>query len=114
MLGCIKFVFFLMIRRPPRSTLFPYTTLFRSVRGHGAERERSGQDAQDAPAVAAGDGAIATARAARQVDHRRIAISHPAGPGRAIGALGGISGPATAGTGQAVSGSVGGATGAAT
>src|SRR5258708_39375485 len=26
------FFFFLMIRRPPRSTLFPYTTLFRSVR----------------------------------------------------------------------------------
>src|SRR2546426_6151402 len=25
-----SFVFFLMIRRPPRSTLFPYTTLFRS------------------------------------------------------------------------------------
>src|SRR2546430_17156198 len=25
-------VFFLMIRRPPRSTLFPYTTLFRSER----------------------------------------------------------------------------------
>src|SRR5256885_15659606 len=25
--------FFLMIRRPPRSTLFPYTTLFRSYRG---------------------------------------------------------------------------------
>src|SRR5688572_32877133 len=24
--------FFLMIRRPPRSTLFPYTTLFRSMR----------------------------------------------------------------------------------
>src|SRR3712207_9422588 len=24
------FLFFLMIRRPPRSTLFPYTTLFRS------------------------------------------------------------------------------------
>src|SRR2546430_12699544 len=33
-----------MIRRPPRSTLFPYTTLFRSV-GLGAENEvrRSGQ-----------------------------------------------------------------------
>src|SRR5256885_6399001 len=28
---CISF-FFLMIRRPPRSTLFPYTTLFRSAR----------------------------------------------------------------------------------
>src|SRR3712207_7477883 len=26
------YVFFLMIRRPPRSTLFPYTTLFRSER----------------------------------------------------------------------------------
>src|SRR6266536_2866632 len=33
------FFFFLMIRRPPRSTLFPYTTLFRSVRGRrGRER----------------------------------------------------------------------------
>src|SRR5215203_6303573 len=29
-LGCF-FFFFLMIRRPPRSTLFPYTTLFRSA-----------------------------------------------------------------------------------
>src|SRR5256885_16327343 len=32
------FFFFLMIRRPPRSTLFPYTTLFRSqarARQHG-------------------------------------------------------------------------------
>src|SRR5438132_13958619 len=27
------FLFFLMIRRPPRSTLFPYTTLFRSHTG---------------------------------------------------------------------------------
>src|SRR6266487_5189197 len=29
---CFIFFFFLMIRRPPRSTLFPYTTLFRSRR----------------------------------------------------------------------------------
>src|SRR3712207_7304343 len=28
----LLYFFFLMIRRPPRSTLFPYTTLFRSVR----------------------------------------------------------------------------------
>ena len=28
---CVHVVFFLMIRRPPRSTLFPYTTLFRSL-----------------------------------------------------------------------------------
>src|SRR5258706_4095325 len=27
---CVLCFFFLMIRRPPRSTLFPYTTLFRS------------------------------------------------------------------------------------
>src|SRR2546430_7054979 len=43
----VVFFFFLMIRRPPRSTLFPYTTLFRSGRaargndpprpGHGDE-----------------------------------------------------------------------------
>src|SRR2546430_17504892 len=29
-LSYTHFFFFLMIRRPPRSTLFPYTTLFRS------------------------------------------------------------------------------------
>src|SRR2546429_6605708 len=29
--GMFNFFFFLMIRRPPRSTLFPYTTLFRST-----------------------------------------------------------------------------------
>src|SRR3989454_6119903 len=28
-----------MIRRPPRSTLFPYTTLFRSLKGFGAKME---------------------------------------------------------------------------
>src|SRR3970282_2693193 len=34
--------FFLMIRRPPRSTLFPYTTLFRSTRGSGPPGRRRG------------------------------------------------------------------------
>src|SRR5256885_11160435 len=42
------FFFFLMIRRPPRSTLFPYTTLFRSCWAHllrdfEAMRDRGGQ-----------------------------------------------------------------------
>src|SRR2546429_3360076 len=32
------FFFFLMIRRPPRSTLFPYTTLFRSQERHSLSR----------------------------------------------------------------------------
>src|SRR3712207_7158434 len=46
-------LFFLMIRRPPRSTLFPYTTLFRSAvdrggRGRRAERgERVVDEARD-------------------------------------------------------------------
>src|SRR5256885_11575249 len=39
-----SFFFFLMIRRPPRSTLFPYTTLFRSQRqlGRAAHRNDDG------------------------------------------------------------------------
>src|SRR6266568_7951797 len=34
------FIFFLMIRRPPRSTLFPYTTLFRSFSQWGSPAHR--------------------------------------------------------------------------
>src|SRR5258707_11571034 len=44
------FFFFLMIRRPPRSTLFPYTTLFRSLLGcatrAGARRFRGMREAR--------------------------------------------------------------------
>src|SRR2546427_7707192 len=36
-----------MIRRPPRSTLFPYTTLFRSHRGRELRRVRDHGDAPD-------------------------------------------------------------------
>src|SRR3712207_8276617 len=54
--------FFLMIRRPPRSTLFPYTTLFRSVPlqqfGH------SGQVLRDSAGV----------RTVRGVSQRRISF----------------------------------------
>src|SRR5256885_9486443 len=56
--GCSLF-FFLMIRRPPRSTLFPYTTLFRSVGNltmtnhpihlHGHEFEVTGTDGGPVP-----------------------------------------------------------------
>src|SRR3712207_7498633 len=41
-------MFFLIIRRPPSSTLFPYTTLFRSL-GQADHRARGLRDAQDAP-----------------------------------------------------------------
>src|SRR3712207_7928041 len=52
MCSCIHllFFFFLMIRRPPRSTLFPYTTLFRSelgaahLDGTDADRQRVAVD----------------------------------------------------------------------
>src|SRR5690242_21734794 len=42
----LSIFFFLMIRRPPRSTLFPYTTLFRSVRrvDHDANWNEGAQD----------------------------------------------------------------------
>src|SRR5229473_3845829 len=36
--------FFLMIRRPPRSTLFPYTTLFRSHLADVHDRSRAARD----------------------------------------------------------------------
>src|SRR3712207_8393521 len=74
--------FFLMIRRPPRSTLFPYTTLFRSPLGGGpaqeAERVRvEGADQRlvhDAARVAgdAGLDAVAQCRgaAARSEEHK--------------------------------------------
>src|SRR2546430_17539006 len=47
--------FFLMIRRPPRSTLFPYTTLFRSARGPTG-RPVDGDAMDDNDAERKGDG----------------------------------------------------------
>src|SRR5256885_13531166 len=62
MFGCF---FFLMIRRPPRSTLFPYTTLFRS------------HELDDQRAIAAGVAGLArSARGAQDVrDHLRAAFA---------------------------------------
>src|SRR3712207_7885553 len=77
------FFFFLMIRRPPRSTLFPYTTLFRSRvvagdRGGGPHRVRArarrrgpgghGRVPRDA-AVDARGGARAHVRGPRSEEH---------------------------------------------
>src|SRR2546425_6610171 len=52
--------FFLMIRRPPRSTLFPYTTLFRS------RQSRSGGRQAKAPLCAGG---LSRVRARRSEEH---------------------------------------------
>src|SRR2546427_1768422 len=65
-----------MIRRPPRSTLFPYTTLFRSPatrRGRSAReplglrcgRDLVARDGSDAPGAAAAGGALAPSRGPR-------------------------------------------------
>src|SRR2546426_8140228 len=69
-LSCSVFVFFfLMIRRPPRSTLFPYTTLFRS-----APRER--RTGPPGP-VAAGDARVSPARGGgRDRKSTRLNSSH--------------------------------------
>src|SRR6266487_2598173 len=40
-----------MIRRPPRSTLFPYTTLFRSTKGHGGRALRHPEGLPRLPVV---------------------------------------------------------------
>src|SRR2546429_10014145 len=71
------FVFFLMIRRPPRSTLFPYTTLFRSRQEPPPQRieadrgRRCGQrHAVDLGAVVAVDHGEPGFRAPRYVDAR--------------------------------------------
>src|SRR5437764_10301662 len=45
-----RYFFFFIIRRHPRSTLFPYTTLFRSVRSRGADRCMMRCAAPDSPA----------------------------------------------------------------
>src|SRR5947209_13494952 len=43
--------FFLMIRRPPRSTLFPYTTLFRSPQRGGKSSVLSGRSGREGKTV---------------------------------------------------------------
>src|SRR5215213_11264008 len=57
------FVFFLMIRRPPRSTLFPYTTLFRSCSRHGRPPGARPNDVRGRPQ------AVRTGPRARSEEH---------------------------------------------
>src|SRR5687768_18332747 len=60
-----------MIRRPPRSTLFPYTTLFRSVWTHRRRHQRvRGDEADPLPAVRVG---VHPGRPPRTLRRRRIA-----------------------------------------
>src|SRR5258708_22243608 len=71
MVHCDYF-FFLMIRRPPRSTLFPYTTLFRS-------REHEGPVVRRAPPAAYRPGRLpapVAESAARLARRRRRSEEH--------------------------------------
>src|SRR2546430_17127313 len=56
------FFFFLMIRRPPRSTLFPYTTLFRS---QALVSQLNGQQERMSATVAQLDGQILDRKSTR-------------------------------------------------
>src|SRR3712207_2434537 len=59
----LVFFFFLMIRRPPRSTLFPYTTLFRSIVGIIKKTENYSKDNYDfkgSGVIVSSDGYIVT------------------------------------------------------
>src|SRR3712207_7829413 len=57
-----------MIRRPPRSTLFPYTTLFRSLARVQAVEHLGGERAGDRPAGERGEGDDADERALEGAD----------------------------------------------
>src|SRR2546427_2654554 len=75
------FFFFLMIRRPPRSTLFPYTTLFRSDRPANRRRPPGYR-----AAAGAGDGFVGLepphrGRAAGALRHARPERHHGMGRG---------------------------------
>src|SRR6266498_4144981 len=67
----ISFFFFVMIRRPPRSTLFPYTTLFRSV----GERARTGVRRLARP-VAARVSSAPTDRKSTRLNSSHVRISY--------------------------------------
>src|SRR5438876_2633163 len=59
-----------MLRRPPRSTLFPYTTLFRSIAGLTLSAYDPSADTDGAAATAAIRLTCAAARFASQTDGR--------------------------------------------
>src|SRR5258707_3644717 len=71
------YFFFLMIRRPPRSTLFPYTTLFRSQRKFRRTAGRAALSYDTISAVDAGANAVA-AHTRATVDRKstRLNSSH--------------------------------------
>src|SRR5215216_2378004 len=74
------FFFFLMIRRPPRSTLFPYTTLFRSRRPGRPARRASLCSAPLREGDRARGGAGGGRRERGGRERRGLPAGHPADP----------------------------------
>src|SRR5258708_36699969 len=75
------FIFFLMIRRPPRSTLFPYTTLFRSLElgQHGITANAIRAGVTDTPAlrkIPGNEKMVAAATSSRDRKSTRLNSSH--------------------------------------
>src|SRR3712207_8698664 len=66
-----------MIRRPPRSTLFPYTTLFRSQPGRRRRLELQLGQRRSQVQTGAADDDRAAAGADRRVDLRVCTLSEP-------------------------------------
>src|SRR3712207_8710516 len=61
-----------MIRRPPRSTLFPYTTLFRSSAGHAGDNRPPILSAAPVGSSGAGAGAAGARAITREASHGRV------------------------------------------
>src|SRR6266498_6062858 len=88
--------FFLMIRRPPRSTLFPYTTLFRSRRGaqNGARAPALGlrrvreRMLEDVERLLGRDGQLEALPRAAVLDRDQQPVRRPAPEQRHLDAVG--------------------------
>src|SRR3712207_9232867 len=59
-----SYFFFLMIRRPPRSTLFPYTTLFRSDDDYARELVAAAERTRQDESIITGEGRLRGRRVA--------------------------------------------------
>src|SRR2546427_12902649 len=78
--------FFLMIRRPPRSTLFPYTTLFRSIPPPASTKARSTSSGNTERLSESSTNTVGRSSTARSRGSRvsRISICAPSRAGRTL------------------------------
>src|SRR5256885_5755721 len=69
-----------MIRRPPRSTLFPYTTLFRSPQARRVSKNTSGRDSPSARSVScqtrSATSALTSDRKSTRLNSSHLVISY--------------------------------------